>query len=41
MPYVSGLTEGSRMFDGVPALGLVSAGARHTPHVTHLTYRRG
>jgi len=40
-PYVSGLTEGSRMFDGVPSLGLVPSGARHTPHVTHLTYRRG
>ena len=39
-PYVSGLAEGSRMFDGVPALGLVAAGARHTLHVTHLTYRR-
>lgn len=41
VPYVSGLTHGSRIFDGVPALGLVSAGARWTPHVTHLTYRRG
>jgi dihydrofolate reductase len=40
VPYVSGLSSGSRIFDGVPALGLVSAGARHTPHVTHLTYRR-
>ena len=40
-PYLSGLSEGSRMFDGVPALGLVAAGARYTPHVTHLTYRRG
>lgn len=40
-PYVSGLSAGSRMFDGVPALGLVAAGARHTQHVTHLTYRRG
>ena len=41
VPVVSGLTHGSRIFDGVPALGLVSAGARWTPHVTHLTYRRG
>jgi dihydrofolate reductase len=41
VPYVAGLDEGSRMFDGVPPLGLVSSGARHTPHVTHLTYRRG
>ncbi len=40
VPYVSGLTEGSRMFDGVPALGLVPVAARHTPHVAHLTYRR-
>jgi dihydrofolate reductase len=41
VPYTSGLTRGSRIFDGVPAHGLVSAGARWTPHVTHLTYRRG
>ncbi|MDZ5622769.1 dihydrofolate reductase family protein [Nocardioides bizhenqiangii] len=40
VPFTSGLTEGSRMFDGVPALALESVGARHTPHVTHLTYRR-
>ena len=40
-PYLSGLDAGSRMFDGVPALGLVPAGVRQTPHVTHLTYRRG
>ena len=39
-PFVSGLSEGSRMFDGVPSFGLVPAGARQTPHVTHLTYRR-
>lgn len=41
VPFTSGLADGSRIFDGVPPLGLVSAGARHTPHVTHLTYRRG
>ena len=41
VPFVAGLDEGSRMFDGVPPLGLVSSGARYTPHVTHLTYRRG
>ena len=41
VPYVAGLAHGSRIFDGVPATGLVSAGARWTPHVTHLTYRRG
>lgn len=40
VPYVSGLATGSRIFDGVPAHGLVPAGARQTPHVTHLTYRR-
>ena len=40
VPFTSGLTEGSRMFDGVPALGLLPAATRHTPHVTHLTYRR-
>ena len=40
VPYVSGLASGSRIFDGVPAHGLVPAGARQTPHVTHLTYRR-
>ncbi len=41
VPFVAGLDEGSRMFDGVPPLGLVSSSARYTPHVTHLTYRRG
>jgi len=41
VPFVSGLAQGSRIFDGVPAHGLVSAAARWTPHVTHLTYRRG
>lgn len=42
-PYTSGLAHdagGSRLFDGVPSLGLVPAGVRQTPHVTHLTYRR-
>lgn len=40
VPFTSGLAAGSRLFDGVPALGLVPVAARHTPHVTHLTYRR-
>ncbi len=45
MPYTSGLAgaaghTGSRLFDGVPLTGLVPAGVRQTPHVTHLTYRR-
>jgi dihydrofolate reductase len=31
---------GSRLFEGVPALDLDVVAARHTPHVTHLTYRR-
>lgn len=39
-PYVSGLAEGSRLFAGVPATDLVPVAARHTPHVTHVTYRR-
>lgn len=44
-PVVSGFAEdgahgGSRLFDGVPALGLEPVSVRHTPHVTHLTYRR-
>lgn len=42
-PNTSGLAAdagGSRLFDGVPSLGLVPAGVRQTPHVTHLTYRR-
>lgn len=42
-PYVSGLSGrsgGSRMFDGVPDIGLEPVAARHTPHVTHVTYRR-
>jgi len=44
-PFVSGFSAagghaGSRLFDGVPEIGLVQVGARQTPHVTHLTYRR-
>lgn len=44
-PFVSGFSaaeghRGSRLFDGVPELGLVQVGVRQTPHVTHLTYRR-
>ncbi|MCR1781047.1 dihydrofolate reductase family protein [Nocardioides carbamazepini] len=39
-PFVAGLATGSRMFDGVGPLGLEPVAARHTPHVTHLTYRR-
>ena len=40
VPFVSGVSEGSRMFDGVPPTGLEVVAARHTPYVTHLTYRR-
>lgn len=39
-PFTSGLTEGSRIFDGVPSIGLVPVAARRTPQVTHVTYRR-
>ena len=40
VPFVSGVSGGSRMFDGVPPTGLEIASVRTTPHVTHLTYRR-
>ena len=40
VPYVAGATGGSRMFDGVRDLQLVPVSVRHTPHVSHLTYRR-
>lgn len=40
VPSTSGVTDGSRIFDGVPQLALAPVAARHTPHVTHLTYRR-
>jgi len=39
-PHVAGLTAGSRIFAGVGTLDLLPVAARHTPHVTHLTYRR-
>lgn len=41
VPFVSGLGEGSRMFDGTPAIDLEAVSARYTSHVAHLTYRRG
>uniref|UniRef100_UPI001885B1A6 dihydrofolate reductase family protein n=1 Tax=Ornithinicoccus halotolerans TaxID=1748220 RepID=UPI001885B1A6 len=34
------LGAGARLFAGVPPLALEVVAARHTPHVTHLTYRR-
>ena len=39
-PFTAGLSAGSRMFDGVPSIGFDIVSARHTPHITHLTYRR-
>lgn len=40
VPYAAGVTGCSRIFDGVPPIDLDVVGARHTPYVTHLTYRR-
>jgi dihydrofolate reductase len=40
VPFVAGTTGGSRMFEGVADIDLEPATARHTPYVTHLTYRR-
>jgi dihydrofolate reductase len=40
VPFIAGIEEGSRMFDGVPPTDLEVAAVRTTPHVTHLTYRR-
>lgn len=40
VPYVAGVAGGSRLFEGIPATALEAVSARHTPHVTHLTYRR-
>jgi dihydrofolate reductase len=40
VPYVAGVTAGSRIFDGVPAMEFEVASARHTQHVTHLIVRR-
>lgn len=41
VPCTAGITGGSRIFEGVPGLDFEVVSARHTPHVTHLTYRRG
>ena len=38
VPFTVG--AGSRIVDGVPPLDVEVVSARHTPHVTHLTYRR-
>jgi dihydrofolate reductase len=42
VPYAAGIADGagSRLFDGVPPLAFDVVAARHTPHVTHLTYRK-
>jgi dihydrofolate reductase len=40
VPFTSGVSGGSRIFHGVPPIELDIASARHTRHVTHLTYRR-
>jgi dihydrofolate reductase len=39
-PFTAGVAHGSRIFDGVPPLAFEVVSARHTRHVTHLTYRR-
>ena len=38
VPFVAGVSSGSRMFDGVPATLMQIAAVRTTPHVTHLRY---
>ena len=40
VPFVADVKGGSRMFDGIGPTALDVVAARHTPHVTHLTYRR-
>ncbi|PFG43379.1 dihydrofolate reductase [Isoptericola jiangsuensis] len=40
VPVVLAVPGGTRLFDGVGRLDLDPAGARWTPEVTHLTYRR-
>jgi dihydrofolate reductase len=39
-PFTAGVGSGSRIFDGIPRVDFEVVSARHTPHVTHLTYRR-
>jgi dihydrofolate reductase len=39
-PFTAGVNDGSRMFADLPRIDLDVVAARHTPHVTHLTYRR-
>jgi dihydrofolate reductase len=40
VPSTAGVSTGSRIFEGVPQIDLAVVAARHTQHVTHLTYRR-
>ena len=40
VPFTAGVSGGSRIFDGVPALEFEVVSARHTQYVIHLTYRR-
>jgi dihydrofolate reductase len=40
VPFTAGVSRGSRLFDGIPCVDFEVVSARHTPHVTHLTYRR-
>ena len=41
VPFAAGVSSGSRILDGVPPIKFDIVAARHTQHVTHLTYRRG
>ena len=41
VPFAAGVSSGSRIFDGIPPIDFDVVSARHTQHVTHLTYRRG
>ena len=40
VPFTAGVSSGSRIFDGIPRVDFPVVSAQHTPHVTHLTYRR-
>ena len=40
VPFASGVSGGSRIFDAVPPMDFDVVAARHTPYVTHLTYLR-
>jgi len=40
VPCTAGVSNGSRIFDGLACVDLVTVSVRATPHVTHLTLRR-